>query len=168
MRCPYCGNEDTKVIDSRPSEDRAEIRRRRVCEKCERRFTTYERIETVPLMVIKKDNAREVFDRDKHTCVLLAINRGGKFRQLCLQEFNINPVLSPIGLQQTDGFVDVVQLLNRLIDGVDSILKAVKLIRNILHIGAIDFTAKNLLEFSTQQGDILLAVCYAGFRFVKH
>ena len=65
MRCPYCGNEDTKVIDSRPSEDRAEIRRRRVCEKCERRFTTYERIETVPLMVIKKDNAREVFDRDK-------------------------------------------------------------------------------------------------------
>ncbi|MCR5005020.1 MAG: transcriptional regulator NrdR [Clostridiales bacterium] len=65
MRCPYCGNEDTKVIDSRPSEDRAEIRRRRVCEKCERRFTTYERIETVPLMVIKRDNAREVFDRDK-------------------------------------------------------------------------------------------------------
>ena len=65
MRCPYCGNEDTRVIDSRPSEDRSEIRRRRVCEACEKRFTTYERLETVPLMVIKKDNTRELFNRDK-------------------------------------------------------------------------------------------------------
>ena len=65
MRCPYCGNEDTRVIDSRPSEDGVEIRRRRVCEKCEKRFTTYERVETVPLMVIKKDNTRELFNREK-------------------------------------------------------------------------------------------------------
>ncbi len=65
MRCPYCGNEDTRVIDSRPSEDRVEIRRRRVCENCEKRFTTYERVETLPLMVIKKDDTRELFNREK-------------------------------------------------------------------------------------------------------
>lgn len=65
MKCPYCGNVDTRVIDSRPSEDHSAIRRRRLCEKCEKRFTTYEKVETVPLMVVKKDNTREMFDRDK-------------------------------------------------------------------------------------------------------
>ena len=65
MKCPYCGYMDTRVIDSRPSEDRSAIRRRRLCENCEKRFTTYEKVETVPLMVIKKDKTREMFDRDK-------------------------------------------------------------------------------------------------------
>ncbi|MBC8542072.1 transcriptional regulator NrdR [Bianquea renquensis] len=65
MKCPYCGFEDTRVIDSRPSEDRCAIRRRRLCEMCQKRFTTYEKVETLPLIVIKKDNTREVFDREK-------------------------------------------------------------------------------------------------------
>lgn len=65
MRCPYCGNFDTRVIDSRPSEDRSAIRRRRLCEACQKRFTTYEKVETVPVMVIKRDNTRELFDHDK-------------------------------------------------------------------------------------------------------
>ena len=64
MRCPYCGSEEMKVIDSRSAGDAA-IRRRRQCEECGKRFTTYEKIETLPLMVVKKDNSREAFDRDK-------------------------------------------------------------------------------------------------------
>ena len=65
MKCPYCGSDDTKVIDSRPADDNTAIRRRRQCEACDKRFTTYEKLETMPLMVVKKDNTREAFDRAK-------------------------------------------------------------------------------------------------------
>ena len=65
MKCPYCSDDDTRVIDSRPVEDNNSIRRRRICDKCGRRFTTYEKIETIPLIVIKKDNNRETYDRSK-------------------------------------------------------------------------------------------------------
>ncbi len=63
MKCPECGYEDSKVIDSRPAENK--IRRRRECLSCKCRFTTYEMVETIPLMVVKKDNSIEPFDRDK-------------------------------------------------------------------------------------------------------
>lgn len=65
MKCPYCAKDDTRVIDSRPSEDNYEIKRRRECDHCKKRFTTYERIEAIPLVVIKKDNSRELYDRTK-------------------------------------------------------------------------------------------------------
>ena len=65
MKCPYCGEENIKVIDSRPADDNNAIRRRRQCEKCKKRFTTYEKVETIPLIVIKKDNIREQYDRGK-------------------------------------------------------------------------------------------------------
>ena len=65
MKCPYCNEDDTKVIDSRPADDNCSIRRRRQCERCGKRFTTYEKLETMPLMVIKKDNSRETYDRSK-------------------------------------------------------------------------------------------------------
>jgi transcriptional regulator nrdR len=65
MRCPYCGHENTRVIDSRPAEDNNAIRRRRICDDCGKRFTTYEKIEVIPMMVIKKDENREVYDRNK-------------------------------------------------------------------------------------------------------
>ncbi len=65
MKCPFCGDENTKVIDSRPADDNSSIRRRRVCDSCGKRFTTYEKIETIPLIVIKKDNNREQYDRSK-------------------------------------------------------------------------------------------------------
>ena len=65
MKCPYCGETDSKVIDSRPTEDGEKIRSRRECLCCKKRFTTYEIVETVPLMVIKKDGSREAFDRQK-------------------------------------------------------------------------------------------------------
>ncbi len=65
MKCPYCAYEESKVIDSRPTDEGEKIRRRRECLKCTKRFTTYETIETVPIVVIKKDKSRETFDRNK-------------------------------------------------------------------------------------------------------
>ena len=65
MKCPFCGHENTRVIDSRPSDENNSIRRRRVCDECSRRFTTYEKVETIPLIVIKKDDNRETYDRAK-------------------------------------------------------------------------------------------------------
>ena len=65
MKCPFCGHDNTRVIDSRPAEDNNSIRRRRACDECGKRFTTYEKVETIPLMVIKKDNNREAYDRTK-------------------------------------------------------------------------------------------------------
>lgn len=65
MKCPYCGNIDTRVIDSRPADDGASIRRRRSCDACSKRFTTYEKVETIPLIIIKKDDNREQYDRAK-------------------------------------------------------------------------------------------------------
>ena len=65
MKCPFCGHENTRVIDSRPADENNSIRRRRVCDECEKRFTTYEKVETIPLIIIKKDNNRETYDRSK-------------------------------------------------------------------------------------------------------
>ncbi|MBO4298680.1 MAG: transcriptional repressor NrdR [Clostridia bacterium] len=65
MRCIYCGCEESRVVDSRAVEDGNSIRRRRECEKCGRRFTTYEKVDTIPLMVVKKDKRREPFDSEK-------------------------------------------------------------------------------------------------------
>lgn len=65
MKCPFCGMENTRVIDSRPVDDNSSIRRRRQCDSCDKRFTTYEKVETTPLIVIKKDDNREPYDRSK-------------------------------------------------------------------------------------------------------
>ena len=71
MKCPYCGYEESKVIDSRPADEGERIRRRRECLKCSKRFTTHEVIETVPIIVVKRDKSREVFDRNKLTAGIL-------------------------------------------------------------------------------------------------
>ena len=65
MKCPFCSYDNTRVIDSRPADENNSIRRRRVCDQCGKRFTTYEKVETIPLIVIKKDNNRETYDRSK-------------------------------------------------------------------------------------------------------
>lgn len=65
MKCPYCGQLNSRVVDSRPAEDGSFIRRRRSCDECGKRFTTYEKVETIPLIVIKKDQTREQYDRTK-------------------------------------------------------------------------------------------------------
>ena len=65
MKCPYCGFNESKVVDSRPTDEETAIRRRRECEKCAKRFTTYEKIEEVPLVIVKKDGSRELYQRSK-------------------------------------------------------------------------------------------------------
>lgn len=65
MKCPFCNQDNTRVVDSRPADDNTSIRRRRMCDACGKRFTTYEKVETIPLIVIKKDQNREQFDRSK-------------------------------------------------------------------------------------------------------
>ena len=65
MKCPFCNQDNTRVVDSRPADDNTAIRRRRMCDACGKRFTTYEKVETIPLIVIKKDQNREQYDRSK-------------------------------------------------------------------------------------------------------
>ena len=85
MKCPFCGQPESKVIDSRPSSDGSSIRRRRECLECGKRFTTYENIETLPLIVIKKDLSRETFDRNK---ILNSIIRACDKRQVTLSQMD--------------------------------------------------------------------------------
>lgn len=92
MKCPFCGEDDTRVIDSRPADENASIRRRRQCDKCQKRFTTYEKVEAIPLVVIKKDLTRESYDRAK-------IERG-VFRS-CHKR--------PVSVQQMNALVDRVE-----------------------------------------------------------
>ena len=99
MKCPFCGHMEDKVIDSRPTEEGSAIRRRRECIKCGSRFTTYEKIEDTPLMVIKKDGSRQIYDRNKViNCVMKACGK------------------PPVSLQQAENLaVDVEQqLLNTM------------------------------------------------------
>lgn len=81
MKCPFCGYTESKVVDSRPTDEDARIRRRRECLKCQKRFTTYEIVETTPIMVIKKDGSRALFDRDK---LLNSLLRACEKRQVSL------------------------------------------------------------------------------------
>ena len=85
MKCPFCGAEDTKVIDSRPADDDNSIRRRRHCNGCNKRFTTYEKFETVPLIIIKKDDNREPYDRSK---IQSGIIRSCHKRPVSIDEIN--------------------------------------------------------------------------------
>ncbi len=98
MKCPSCGHLEDKVIDSRPSSDGSSIRRRRECLGCQRRFTTYENIETLPLIVIKKDLSRETFDRNK---ILNSIIRACDKRQVTLSQMDEAVTEIEITLQNT-------------------------------------------------------------------
>lgn len=92
MKCPYCGFEESKVIDSRPADEGERIRRRRECLKCGKRFTTHEVIETVPIVVVKRDKSREVFDRAKLTAGIL---------RACEKR--------PVSMQQIEKMVDSIE-----------------------------------------------------------
>jgi transcriptional repressor NrdR len=83
MKCPFCGSENDKVVDSRESKEGASIRRRRECLKCEKRFTTYERIDEIPYMVVKKDGRREKFERQK---VLAGVLRACEKRPISMMQ----------------------------------------------------------------------------------
>ena len=84
MKCPYCGKENTRVIDSSPTDD-SSIRRRRQCDECGKRFTTYEKVETLPLIVVKKDNNREPYDREK---IVAGIVRSCHKRPISMKQIN--------------------------------------------------------------------------------
>lgn len=85
MKCPHCGYTDSRVIDSRPTDDNTSIRRRRECLFCQKRFTTYEIVETIPLMVEKKDGTRELFDRNK---ILGGIIKACEKRPVSIDQMN--------------------------------------------------------------------------------
>ncbi len=83
MKCPFCGNTDSKVLDTRTVDDCAAIRRRRQCEKCGEKFTTFERVDIIPIIVIKSDNTRETFDRNK---ILIGIQRSCNKRPVSMEQ----------------------------------------------------------------------------------
>jgi transcriptional repressor NrdR len=85
MRCPFCGYEDSKVVDTRPTDEGRIIKRRRECLKCQKRFTTYEKVERQPILVIKKDNRREEFDRNK---ILNGIIKACQKRPVSIEQMN--------------------------------------------------------------------------------
>ena len=85
MKCPFCSRDNTRVIDSRPADDNSSIRRRRLCDSCHKRFTNYEKVETIPLIVIKKDNNREQYDRSK---IEAGILRACHKRPISVNEIN--------------------------------------------------------------------------------
>lgn len=83
MKCPFCGHLDSKVLDSRPADEATAIRRRRECIECNRRFTTYEKVDEIPLVVVKKDGRREVFDRNK---ILGGVIKASEKRAISLKQ----------------------------------------------------------------------------------
>ena len=85
MRCPFCGDQDSKVVDSRHSEDGLSIRRRRECLACQRRFTTYEYVESLPIIVVKRDGSRQAFDRNK---ILNSMVRAFVKRQVAVEDLD--------------------------------------------------------------------------------
>lgn len=85
MKCPFCNQDNTRVVDSRPADDNNSIRRRRLCDECGKRFTTYEKVETIPLIVIKKDQSREQYDRSK---IEAGVLRACYKRPVPVQEIN--------------------------------------------------------------------------------
>jgi len=102
MKCPYCENTDTEVIETRDSEDLGTTRRRRECSKCTKRFTTYERIEHVPIIVIKKDGRKEQFEREKLQMGIL---------KACEKTM--------VGIEDVEKVVDEVERELRSLDGVE-------------------------------------------------
>ena len=85
MKCPFCGDQESKVVDSRHSEDGTSIRRRRECLACQRRFTTYEIVESLPIIVVKRDGSRQAFDRNK---ILNSMVRAFDKRQVAVSELD--------------------------------------------------------------------------------
>ena len=107
MKCPFCEFADTKVVDSRPTDEGQVIRRRRECEQCGRRFTTYEKIEEIPLIVVKKDGSRQTFDRSK---VMMGIIRACEKRPVPMDEIekivsDIEKGLSNLMLKEMDSSI---------------------------------------------------------------
>lgn len=129
MKCPYCGFEESKVIDSRSADDGERIRRRRECLKCGKRFTTHEVIENVPIIVVKRDKSREVFDRNKLTAGIL---------RACEKR--------PVSIQQIESMVDAIEAklqssLDREITSMQIGELAMEQLKNIDEVSYVRFAS---------------------------
>ena len=118
VRCPYCGSTRDRVVDSRPNEDETTIRRRRACTGCNRRFTTFERVEEAPLVVLKRDGTREPFDRAKLT---VGLAKACKNRPVTVAEIDrlaadVEEALRARGLREVESQEVGIELLNALRD----------------------------------------------------
>jgi transcriptional repressor NrdR len=148
MRCPYCGHIEDKVVDSRESKDADSIRRRRECLACGRRFTSYERIDEIPYMVVKKDGRREIFDRNK---ILAGLLRACEKR--------------PISMGQLDSIVDEVE--KEVQDSADRelstseigkiIMKRLKALDKVAYVrfASVYLEFEDVTEFMTELKDLV-------------
>ncbi len=148
MKCPYCSFEESKVIDSRPTDEGERIRRRRECLNCQKRFTTYEIVESLPIIVIKKDKSREVFDREK---LLNGLLRASEKR--------------PVSIDTLDKVVnDIEAILHNSLDREVSSVKigelAMEKLRNIDEVAYVRFASvyrqfKDINTFMTELTSLL-------------
>ncbi len=122
MKCPYCGNPEAKVTDKRDSDDVGITRRRRECLKCEKRFTTYERVENIDLMVVKKDSSRERFDRAK---VIAGIQKACEKRSVSVEQIQKAVDEIEADLRQREGnevtSKEIGELVARKLKGIDKV-----------------------------------------------
>ena len=125
MKCPYCSHSESKVIDSRPTEDDEKIRRRRECLSCGRRFTTYEVVETIPLVVVKKDRSRQLFSRDK---LLRGLLRACEKRPISME--TLEKLVDGIEQDYTNAMVSEVSA----VDLGERVLKALKELDKVAYI----------------------------------
>lgn len=129
MKCPFCSNQNTRVIDSRPADDNSSIRRRRLCDECGKRFTTYEKVETIPLIIIKKDNNREQYDRTKL--------EAGVLRACHKRPVSINQISSLIDEVETEIFnMEEKEIPSHVIGE-----KLMEKLKNIDHVAYIRFAS---------------------------
>lgn len=148
MKCPYCGFEESKVIDSRPTDEGERIRRRRECLNCQKRFTTYEIVESLPIIVIKKDKSREVFNREK---LLNGLLRASEKR--------------PVSIDTLDRVVDEIEtILHNSLDREVSSVKigelAMEKLRSIDEVAYVRFASvyrqfKDINTFMTELTNLL-------------
>ena len=122
MKCPFCAHGESKVIDSRPADEGVSIRRRRECLKCQKRFTTYETVERMPLVVVKRDGSRQTFDRIK---LINGMLRACEKRPVALQDIDSTSdafydVLSALNEEDADGAVSACEKLQYHIDSIVS------------------------------------------------
>jgi transcriptional repressor NrdR len=148
MKCPYCGHTQDKVIDSRESKDADSIRRRRECERCTKRFTTYERLDEIPYMVVKKDGTREKFDRQKvlqgllHSCQKRAVS--ATQMQAIVDEVEASVIDSPERERST---ASIGELIMRRLKDIDSVA--------YIRFASVYRDFKDVNEFKQELEDLL-------------
>ncbi len=149
MRCPFCGHSEDRVVDSRESEEDVYIRRRRECLKCERRFTTYERIESIPLMVVKKDGRREPFDRRK---VLGGITKACEKRSISMEQ--LEEITDAIERALQNKFEKEVQ--SKAVG--EEVMKQLQPLDDVAYVrfASVYHQFKDLNEFAEEVNDLIL------------